>query len=100
MQRHWLAQYRLVNDAAALLDAGYEFRRFDALMLAVGAAPKDLGRCGYFFRSISCFHQLRTPSGQVIPPTDVHTWSCPLPRIAYALPKMVGKLPGDGWRRN
>jgi len=89
MQRHWLAQYRLVNDAAVLLDAGYEFRRFDGLMLAVGADPKDLGRCGYLFRSIARFHPLRTPSGQVIPPTDVHTWNCPLPSIAYALPKMV-----------
>ena len=89
MQRHWLAQYRLVNDAAVLLDAGYEFRRFDGLMLAVGADPKELGRCGYLFRSSARFHQLRTPRGQVIPPTDVHTWNCPFPSIAYALPKMV-----------
>jgi len=89
MPRHWLAQYRLVNDAAALLDAGYDFRRFDGLMLAVGTDPKDLGRCGYLFRSSTRFHQLRAPSGQVIPPTDVHTWNCPFPSIAYALPKMV-----------
>ncbi len=89
MPRHWLAQYRLVTDAVALLDARYEFRRFDGLMLAVGADPKDLGRCGHMFRSTTRFHQPRTPSGQVIPPTDVHTWNCPFPSIAYALPKMM-----------
>jgi hypothetical protein len=89
MSRHWLARYRLVNDAVALLDAGYEFHRFDGLMLAVGADPKDLGRCGYLFRSNTRYHRLRAPSGQVSPPTDVHTWNCPFPIIAYALPKMV-----------
>jgi len=89
MQYYWLSQYRLVKDATDLLDARYDFRRFDGLMLAVGADPKELGRCGYLFRSSTRFHQLRTPSGQTIPPTDVHTWNCPFPSIAYALPKMV-----------
>ena len=89
MRYHWLSQYRLVKDAADLLDARYDFHRFDALMLVVGADPKELGRCGYLFRSSTGFHRPRTPGGQTIPPTDVHTWNCPFPSIAYALPKMV-----------
>ena len=89
MRETWFRQYRLVTDAAALLDAVYEFRRFDGLFLVVGADPKDLGRCGYLFRSSTRFHQPRTPTGQQIPPADVHTWNCPFPSIAYALPKML-----------
>ncbi|MBI4270096.1 MAG: hypothetical protein HY615_07150 [Candidatus Rokubacteria bacterium] len=89
MHQTWFRQYRLVTDAAALLDAGHELHKFDGLMLAVGADPKDLGRCGYLFRSSTRFHRPRTARGQVIPPTDVHTWNCPFPSIAYALPKML-----------
>lgn len=89
MARTWHVQHQLVTDAASLLDTAYELGRFDGLMLAVGANPKDLGRCGYMFRSATRFHQPRTPRGQVTPPTDVHTWNCPFPSIAYALPKMV-----------
>ena len=89
MQYHWLSQYRLAKDAADLLDARYDFHRFDGLMLVVGVDPKELGRCGYLFRSSTGFHRPRTPGGQTIPPTDVRTWNCPFPSIAYALPKMV-----------
>lgn len=89
MQKDWTPQYRLVKDATDLLDPIFDFSEFDGLMLAVGVEAKDLGRTGYLFRSSWQFNQLRTPRGQRIPPTDVHTWNCPFPSIAYALPKMI-----------
>jgi len=80
----------ILEDAGALLDNMYDLSSYDGLMLVLGCRWKAFGRYGYLCRSLSGFFDVRTPSGNLIPPTDVHTYDVPFPSIAYALPKMLG----------
>ena len=82
-------QIRLVRDSLALIEGMRDLKGFDGLMIAVGADQKALGRNGYLFRSSTGFGRLGRPIDQPVPPIDVHTWDCPFPSIAYALPKMA-----------
>jgi len=81
----------IVRDVATVLYKIYDFSSYDGLMLVVGATWKALGRYGYLCRTLSGFFEIWTPSGKLIPPTDVHTYDVPFPSIAYALPKILGR---------
>jgi hypothetical protein len=80
----------IVKDAGAVLDRTYDLSNFDGLFLVVGATWKNFGRYGYLCRNLLGFFEIWTPSGKLIPPTDVHTYDVPFPSIAYAIPKILG----------
>jgi len=80
----------LVQDAANLIDRSYDVSSYDGLMLVLGVSWEALGRLGWVARTITGFFELRTQSGNLIPPTDVHVQNSPLPSLAIALSKMLG----------
>ncbi|MGD2185632.1 MAG: hypothetical protein PVI71_05875 [Desulfobacterales bacterium] len=80
----------IVQDAGTVLDSMYDLSTYDGLFLVVGASWKNFGRYGYLCRTRSGFFEIWTPSGKLIPPTDVHTYDVPFPSIAYAIPKILG----------
>ena len=80
----------IVQDAGTVLDSIYDLSSYDGLFLVVGAYWKNFGRYGYLCRHRAGFFEIWTPSGKLIPPTDVHTYDVPFPSIAYAIPKILG----------
>ena len=80
----------IVKDAGAVLDRIYDLSNFDGLFLVVGSTWKNFGRYGYLCRNLFGFFEIWSPSGKLIPPTDVHTYDVPFPSIAYAIPKILG----------
>ena len=80
----------IVHDAAAIIDKSYDVSAYDGLMLVVGASLQAFGRTGYLARTLWGFFGTVTPSGKMVPPTDVHIQDCPFPSLAYALPKILG----------
>lgn len=79
----------LVQDAANLIDKSYDVSSYDGLMLVLGTSWKAPGRAGYLVRTGAGDLKLRTPSGKLIPPIDVHVQNIPLPSLAHNLPQIL-----------
>lgn len=89
-RRDWETKQTLVLDAMNAIDKDYDLSSYDIIMIVPGCGTRDLGNTGYVLRGDSGFPDLRTRSGQLIPPTDVHHQDCPFPSLPHSLAHILG----------
>jgi len=90
--RDWETKQALVVDAVNAIDKDHNLSLYDVVVIVPGCGTMELGTTGYVLRNgdPSGFPRLRTRSGQLIPPTDVHHQYCPFPSIPHSLAHILG----------